>query len=424
MQVDTMRLIDYYVGVPLTFILTIVRYILDFVMRPNYSFKSKNVLFIELSEMGSAILVDPVIRYFVKQYSIEPYFVIFDKNEPSLRILNTVSPANTFTIRSENFFILAIDTIKFVLWCRFKKIDTVVDLELFSRYTAILSYLSGARKRVGFYKFTSEGLYRGDLYTHNVMYNPYLHITKNFYSLVYAVMYEVSYDSSVNNSSDCMKLGEVPFSKTIVPDDVMKITKVCYTEDELDVMRRRVKAVFREIDFRKDKLVIINPNASELLPLRRWPKEYYIDLIRMILLNHENVYILLTGAKSEYNDIQEIVESFNGQVISRRVFNFAGMTDLTDLPLLYSIASFMVTNDSGPAHFAAVTDLPTYVLFGPETPVLYRSLGNTTPIYLGLACSPCVSAYNHRKSPCTNNKCLKQIKPDIVYKIILKQLQR
>jgi ADP-heptose:LPS heptosyltransferase len=70
----------------------------------------------------------------------------------------------------------------------------------------------------------------------------------------------------------------------------------------------------------------------------------------------------------------------------------------------------MVTNDSGPAHFASLLRLPTVVLFGPETPRLYSPLGDThKDIYAEFACSPCVSVYNGKQSPCTENRCLKSI---------------
>jgi ADP-heptose:LPS heptosyltransferase len=84
----------------------------------------------------------------------------------------------------------------------------------------------------------------------------------------------------------------------------------------------------------------------------------------------------------------------------------------------------MVTNDSGPAHFAAVTSLPTFVLFGPETPTLYAPLGNTTAIFAGLHCSPCVSAWNHRHTPCQDNKCLQAITPQAVFDAIKPVLDR
>jgi hypothetical protein len=62
-----------------------------------------------------------------------------------------------------------------------------------------------------------------------------------------------------------------------------------------------------------------------------------------------------------------------------------------------------------------VTPIPSFVLFGPETPALYGSLGNSTPIFAGLACSPCVSAANHRKTACNKPVCLDAISVDEVF---------
>jgi hypothetical protein len=68
--------------------------------------------------------------------------------------------------------------------------------------------------------------------------------------------------------------------------------------------------------------------------------------------------------------------------------------------------------------------MPTFVIFGPETPALYGSLGKTTPIYAGLACSPCVSAANHRKTACKDNICLQVIKADRVFATIQSSLEK
>jgi ADP-heptose:LPS heptosyltransferase len=95
---------------------------------------------------------------------------------------------------------------------------------------------------------------------------------------------------------------------------------------------------------------------------------------------------------------------------SDRIVNLAGKTDLTDLVTLYSMADVLVTNDSGPGHFAALTDLPCVVLFGPETPQLFAPLGDAVHVvYEALACSPCVNVFNHRFSPCRNNVCMTSI---------------
>jgi len=49
----------------------------------------------------------------------------------------------------------------------------------------------------------------------------------------------------------------------------------------------------------------------------------------------------------------------------------------------------MLTNDSGPAHFASITNMHTFVIFGPETPALYGSLGASTPIFAALTINVC-----------------------------------
>ena len=164
----------------------------------------------------------------------------------------------------------------------------------------------------------------------------------------------------------------------------------------------------------RHRLVLINPNASELLPQRRWMPERYVELIRRIVAEDDDLLVLVTGAPAE----REEAEAMCARTGSDRCINFAGALSLEQLPALYTLARLMVTNDSGPGHFAAVTRMPTFVLFGPETPALYGPLGNTTPIFAGLACSPCVSAANHRKTPCVDNRCLQAITVDQVFALV------
>ena len=77
--------------------------------------------------------------------------------------------------------------------------------------------------------------------------------------------------------------------------------------------------------------------------------------------------------------------------------------------VLYTMADILVTNDSGPGHFASMTDIDTVVLFGPETPALYGPLGDSHVLWNGLACSPCVDPFIHRISPCNDNVCMSSI---------------
>ncbi|WP_205623763.1 glycosyltransferase family 9 protein [Desulfogranum japonicum] len=326
-------------------------------------------MFIELSEMGSTILANPAMERANRQLQAEIYFVIFNKNKASLQLLNTVTEEHIFTLRENNLLVLLIDTAKFLYWTRKKHIDTVIDLELFSRFTALLTGLSGAERRVGFYSFHNEGLYRGELLTHRVSYNPHMHIAKNFIALVYALE---------------AKVEEIPYSKIHIPDKDIILPTVHPTLQEQKRMQGIISNRFQDYDPEYHKIVLINPNASGLLPQRRWMPERYQELAERIVDQRKNLLILITGASSE----SEGAELLCRRVRHHRCVNFTGAVTLVELPVLYSIALLMVTNDSGPGHFSAITELPTFVLFGPETPALYGSLGHSTPIYAGLACSP------------------------------------
>ncbi len=92
---------------------------------------------------------------------------------------------------------------------------------------------------------------------------------------------------------------------------------------------------------------------------------------------------------------------------------------------IFHFASILITNDGGPGHFAAMTPMPAITLYGPETPLLYGPLSkNTVNLYANVSCSPCLTAYNHRNSPCDgDNVCLKLIKPEQVLAKAYKMLQ-
>ena len=389
-----MRAVDRWVGIPLCFALTVVRRL--FGRRRGVPVPPKRILFIELSEMGSTILADPAMRKAQRVFDAELFFVIFRRNAASLDFLRTVASTNIYTIREDSLFALAIDTLGFLWWTRRRRIDTVVDLELFSRFTSLLGGLSGAVHRAGFHRFHSEGLYRGELLTHRVAYNPHLHIAKNFIALVNALASPVP---------------EVPYSKTVVGDDEVRIPKVAVPPSATVDMQARIAQAFPGYRPEQQRVVLLNPNASELLPQRRWPAEHFAALAGRVMAAWEDVLILVTGAPEERSEAEGLCRRLDHP----RMVNFAGRMKLVELPVLYGIARVMVTNDSGPGHFAAVTGLPTIVLFGPETPALYGPLGNTVPLTAGLACSPCVSAANHRRSACTDPICMRAVDPERVF---------
>jgi ADP-heptose:LPS heptosyltransferase len=399
MNVDKMRKWDYYAGVPLCFLGTLWKKLCSLIVPARKDPGPRNVLFIELSEMGSTILADPAMRKIGRALNANLFFAIFVKNKASLGLLKTIPAENIFVMPDDGLLDVAAGAIRYFVWTRKMEIDTVIDLELFSRFTALLTGFSGAVRRIGFHAFYNEGLYRGDFLTHKVAYNPHLHVSKNFIALADALLSDQP---------------EIPYSKKAIPDAEIFVPRATVSKEASQDMAGRIRLACPVYDPEQHAIILLNTNASDLVPLRRWPREYYIRLARMILSEYQNVVILLTGATEEAPDLDAFAET----VQNERCVNFAGRTTIAELPALYAESAFMLTNDSGPAHFASVTNMPTFVLFGPETPKAYGPLGNATVIYAGLACSPCVSAANHRKSPCNNNRCLQVITPEDVFRIL------
>jgi ADP-heptose:LPS heptosyltransferase len=397
MNVAFMRSVDRKLGVPLCFFLSCVHGLRCIFSKPRLIRDPEKILFIELSEMGSMVLA---YSLFKKTKELFPeaglYFLTFNENRHAVDILGIIPGQNVITVSSRNFFSFFFSSISAMRKLRRLKISLALDMELFARFTAILSYLSGAKNRVGYFRYRNEGLYRGNFLTHKVAFNPHIHMSQNLLNLVYAL----------RSSSE-----DVPLTKRTLSDEDIVIPRIQASEDSRMRILNKLQEENKDITSDK-KIVLLNPNVSDIVPIRRWPLENYIELAKR-LLQHEKVFILVTGVKSEKEHADDLCKA----VGSERCLNLAGKTTFFELIDLYHLAKILITNDSGPVHFSAMTDIKTFAFFGPETPGLFGPLGkNCQVFYSGYSCSPCLSAFNQRESPCTDNRCLKAITVEEVYR--------
>jgi ADP-heptose:LPS heptosyltransferase len=402
MNVAAVRKIDFWLGIPLCWILTVIERMLSIFRKPTtFATPPKNIVFLELSEMGSAIIAYSALQ---KTRELFPeanlFFLIFEENKESVYFTNVIPQEQVFTIRSKGGVLGFLrDTFSVLGKMRRLRIDTVIDMELFSRVTTLLAYLSGAKRRVGYYQFRMEGLYRGDLLTDKVQYNPYQHIALNFMNLVYALNAPAT---------------ESPKLKHRLPD-----TPTAPRVESSETEKARMFAKLQQIQPKltaSDTLIVFNPNAG-LLPIRAWPLPKYVELAQR-LTQHDSVYIVVIGVNEASEDAKVIAAA-----IGDRCIDLTNRTTLREVIDLFNISDVFVTNDSGPAHFAALTPIKNFVFFGPETPSLYAPLGTQTfPIFANYSCSPCLSAFNHRNTPCTDPQCVKNISVDEVYAKIMQQL--
>lgn len=390
MQISFMQKVDYWFGIPICFLLSLYERLLSLIFGKNPA-KIQKILFIELSEMGSAILAYSSIKRAQQLVGDENvYFLIFQKNRESVDLLQCIPKSNVICIEDQSFLKFTLSTLSALWQIRKMNIDSCLDLELFSRCTTILSYLSGARNRVGFYNYEEEGLYRGSLITHRILYNPNLHIAKSFLSQV--VVLE---DSNP----------EEPLLKRNLEEFILPIPAYKPTSEEITNVDRILKSKGIESNL-DNKLLLLNPDPG-LLHLRGWPLSSYIELTRTLLQDFPEYKIGILGLPQSKKFAAAIQAAFP----AGNIIDFTGATkDLAELVTLFQRSNVLITSDSGPAHMASLSNIKTIVLFGPETSVRYGPLPKSAlSISSNLACSPCFSAANHRKSICRNNVCMQKI---------------
>uniref|UniRef100_E6QIN0 Glycosyl transferase, family 9 n=1 Tax=mine drainage metagenome TaxID=410659 RepID=E6QIN0_9ZZZZ len=396
MRLNTMRRLDRWAGIPLCLLATLWVRCLDFIhgTRPIATDrKPRRVLFLELSEMGTTVIAEPAMRCVRDNLGAEIFFAIFARNVESLHLIDAVPRDHILTLRDDNLWVLFADSLRFLLWTRRNRIDAVLDLELFSRFSALLTGLSGAPIRIGFHRFHAEGLYRGSMLTHRVSYNGHIHMAKNFLAMAHALT---------------ATRPELPYAKIPIADHEIQVTPATIAPEEIDAVSCLIRQVYP--DFERMRIVLLNPNSSEMLPQRRWPRENFKRLAQLLVRDRHDTLVLITGSVAERDEALWM----EAQINHPRVRSLAGMHSLRALLPLYAISHALVTNDSGPAHFSALTPIRSIVLFGPETPALYASLGNTTSLTARLACSPCVTAANQKNSACDDPVCMRILTPERV----------
>lgn len=147
----------------------------------------------------------------------------------------------------------------------------------------------------------------------------------------------------------------------------------------------------------KDFVVLI-PSAR--WTTKNWPLNYFVELIKMLPYP-----VVVVGTKSDEEDALKIQEYSKGKAVS-----FAGKTTLKELIAVFEKSLFVITPDTGTMHLAVACGKKVVALFGPTDPARTGPFGEGHLIIKSNEpCSPCF------KKKCETTKCMKNIKPEIVY---------
>jgi len=388
-NIERQRWIDRVLGTPLCRLITWGHRLRGAGTAPN---DIRRILVIVLSEMGAIVLTQPMFVRLRQRYpSAEIYVLCSEQNRPALDLLDTIPAERVITVRTGSVAALVPDAVRAVRRMRALRLDAVLDLELFARVSAILAGLSGAALRVGFHRHTQEGLYRGDFLNRRVLYNPYQHIAQQFVTL-----------------ADAIGSVAVPTGKRLVDPAPLLSAALALRPGELDQIRDALYQRHPSIASRP--LVFLNPGAG-VLPIRAWPIESFGAVARALV--DRGYAVAVVGL----NEDRELARTIQRACDSPLCVDLTGFTaTVRDVVRLLHLGVLLIANDGGTAHFASLTPIASIVLFGPETPALYGSLSpRAVNLHKPLSCSPCLTAYNHRRSPCDgDNVCLKSIAVDEV----------
>src|SRR5207245_2819152 len=279
--ISTLQRTDRWIGAPLCAILTLLRKIFESAEPPGPR-EVQRILFVKFAEQGSTVLAYPAIRRAIEMVGPENvYFVVFEDNRFILDVMEIIPEQNVIAISTKNPFALAIGALRAVLRARKIDIERRDRHGIFDTLLRDAHVLDRGEITRGFSYFFGDGPYRGDLMTHRLLYNPHLHTSQMFEAMVEAL----TRDPAVLPTFDFKPPATQSFAKfNPAPGEVA----------EVDALLQRENSRIRSAP-----LILLNPNASDLLPLSSWPVLRYVELARRLLERYPDLFIGFTGAPAE-----------------------------------------------------------------------------------------------------------------------------
>lgn len=170
-------------------------------------------------------------------------------------------------------------------------------------------------------------------------------------------------------------------------------------------IQKKGMELLRKYDIQDSDFVIgINPGAS-FGSSKCWPPEYFAKTAELFQ-KHQNAKILLLASPSEKEITDKIIEISNAEIINTQ----PDQIDLGILKPLIKRCNLLITNDTGPRHYAVAFEIPQIVIMGPTDPEYTASdLDKTIILRQDLKCSPC-----HKKTCPLNHECMTMISPEMV----------
>ncbi len=342
--------------------------------------------------LGSITEATPMLRALRRRYpDARLAFVTFEENAALVRRFDLCTDVRI--IRTGSAWRFASDTVRQLYWLWRNRVEASIDLEFFSKFSTLMSFLSGAPIRVGFHL---NDFWRYSLVTHPIYFNYYRCLPH---------VYEQAAE----------QLGAKIEDHSLEPLVVERAALAS------------VRAHLKEHGWSPDiRLLGVNINAGELSYERRWPMVRFAKAVRELLQRHGSLMIVLTGAPSEQEYVASLFDRLPDDVRPRAVVA-AGRWSLEEFIAGLSLFQGFVTNDSGPLHLAAAAGVPIVSIWGPSHPDFYAPRVKTLrKVYADYPCSPCVGMFTTFEGMWCNHEawCMQAIEVSTVVSAVEDLLAR
>jgi ADP-heptose:LPS heptosyltransferase len=86
----------------------------------------------------------------------------------------------------------------------------------------------------------------------------------------------------------------------------LQLTKADVGESSINTVKNKIEQLYPE--WNNEAVVLLNVNASDLLPQRRWPQENFAVVGKNLLNRFQNIIIVMTGAPAEKEYVQKVTD--------------------------------------------------------------------------------------------------------------------
>ncbi len=344
--------------------------------------ESPKILVLRLSAVGDVIRTLPAVQTLKAHLSSSITWMVEEPSETLLESQPEIDEVILFPRRrwSEGMRSVRkigrtlIEMARFTLTLRRKKFDVVLDFHGILK-SGILSFISGASRRIGFERRSSK---EGNFIFSNI---------------------------KVRLSEDRISRYQRNFA--LLRGMGLEIKDYHYQFHIPLEDRKYIESFFNQFSTLSGKPVIgIHPGSSPKTLYKRWMPDRYARLADK-LIRELKATVLFTWGPGELEGVKEIQRKMKESSI------LGPYTEsLTQLGEIYRHCDLYVGGDTGPTHIASLMGVPVVVIFGPTDPIVNEPLGFHKKVRKEVGCSPC------RDRSCNKLTCLKAIEVEDVFKAI------